>query len=428
MIEDNLFILLLITFATGIVQYTLVRHQVVSIADPLIFFIVTSAFSLALGCFAIDDPWLLARIFAYFTCFYAGFRLASGRSQCPLPLLQLHGDIRHFREIVILCSLVFLGFNTIMWIKEGIILLSDAPSLQKSEAFQGGLGFIRRFNWSVGVFVLIASLYWWLWERSAMSAFVMTIVALTAMTSGGKSALLPAVFAIGLFFTKPFGTLRKRNDTARQRLIIPLVLGIALIPVAIVLISEQGTVQGAFETFVVRMFYFGDVLLYWGQEKVRSEFADLGLLDYLCDTFGSILGMFRLMDYLIPIGNQFVRSTLPVGSDFSESLGPNLPFYTRGELYFGPVFATLHAIIIGFIFGGLRRLFLAYHGSSLLIYSLLSHLVIISGTLPVEEGLAVGQIFDLAIFFLPIYAASCVSIFFKIKLLEFKLRAEQPLL
>ena len=123
MIDDNLIMLLLAFTATGAVQYTLVRQRVASIADPLFFFVMASAFSLALGCFAVDDSWLLARIFLYFACFYAGFLLVSGPSQRPLPPLQMHGNVQHFRAIVIVCVLVYLGFNTFMWMKSGVILL-----------------------------------------------------------------------------------------------------------------------------------------------------------------------------------------------------------------------------------------------------------------------------------------------------------------
>jgi hypothetical protein len=159
----------------------------------------------------------------------------------------------------------------------------------------------------------------------------------------------------------------------------------------------------AFNAFVTRLFYFGDILLYWGQENVRREFAGLGFSDYLKDTFGSILGALRLMDYGTPIGNQFVKSTLPYGTEFSDSLGPNLQFYVRGELYLGIVLAPLHASAIGFLFGRVRRYFIMYRGRSLLRYSLLAYSVIMSLTLMSEEGLAIGQIFDFMIFFGPIY-------------------------
>lgn len=404
MIEDNLIILLFAFAATAVVQYALVRQRVASIADPLLFFVLTSSFSLALGCLVVDDSWLLTRIFIYFACFYAGCLLVTGPSQRPFPPLQMHGDIQHFRVIVIVCSLVYLGFNTVMWMKSGLILLADDPSLQKSEAYADGFGLIRRYNWSVGVFVMIASLYWWLWERTTLAVLFLMLSVLITITGGGKGALLPAIFAVGLFIANPFVSAQLHNDAPRLRRIIPVLLGFTLIPVAIVLLAEQGSVKGALDAFVVRLFYFGDVLLYWGQETVRSEFTELGPVDYLRDTFGSVLGALRLTDYGIPIGNQFVRSTLPVGADFPESLGPNLPFYVRGELYLGAVFAPLHAFIIGVIFGYLRRLFVIYRGHSLLTYSLLSFAVVLSLTLPTEEGLAVGQAFDFVIFFLPIYA------------------------
>lgn len=404
MIEDNLIVLLFTFATTAVVQYALVRQRVFSIADPLLFFVVTSAFSLALGYLAVDDSWLLARLFVYFACFYAGFLLAAGPSQRLLPPLQMHGNIQHFRVIVVVCGLIYLGFNTFMWMKSGVILLSDAPSLQKSEAYAEGYGLIRRYNWSVGVFVLIASLYWWLWERTALAVVFVTVSVLITITGGGKGALLPAIFAIGLFIAKPFVSAQLHNDAPRLRRIIPILLGFASIPVAIVLITEHGSVKGAFDAFVIRLFSFGDVLLYWGQETVRSDFSGLGPLDYLRDTFGSVIGALRLADYGIPMGNQLVRSTLPVGTDFPESLGPNLPFYVRGELYFGAIFAPLHSFIIGVIFGYLRRLFLTYRGHSLLMYSLLSFAVVMSLALPTEEGLAVGQVFDFVIFFFPIYA------------------------
>ncbi|WP_291475179.1 hypothetical protein [Acidovorax sp.] len=254
MIEDNLIILLFAFAATGVVQYALVRQQVASIADPLLFFVVTSAFSLALGCLAVDDSWLLARLFVYFICFYAGFLLASGPSQRLLPPLQMHGDIRHFRAIVIVCGFVYLGLNTFMWMKSGVILLSDAPSLQKSEAYADGYGLIRRYNWSVGVFVLIASLYWWLWERTALAVIFVTVSVLIAITGGGKGALLPSIFAVGLFIAKPFVSAQLCNDAPRLRRIIPILLSFASIPVAIILITEHGTVRDAFDAFVIRLF------------------------------------------------------------------------------------------------------------------------------------------------------------------------------
>src|SRR5690606_11022991 len=88
--------------------------------------------------------------------------------------------------------------------------------------------------------------------------------------------------------------------------------------------------------------------------------------------------------------------------------GPNLPFYVRGELYLGSLVAPLHAFVIGWIFGRVRRLFVRYQGTSLLSYSLLAFAVVLSATLPIEEGLAVGKAFDFLVLFVPIYIFSSI--------------------
>lgn len=409
MIEDNLALLLLAVATTGAIQYGLVRRQVANIADPLIYLISTFAFSFALGCFAVDDSWLLARIFLYFACFYAGFLVISRPSRRSLPPLQVRRNLRCFRAVVVVCGLVYLGLNAVMWIKSGAVLFSGVPSTEKSEAYASGYGYIRRFNWSVGVFALIASLYWWIFERTAIALLFVVLSMLITIVGGGKGALLPALFAGGLFISKPFVTASSNVAPSCFHRVLLILIGLALIPVAAVLIVENGSIEGALDAFVIRLFYYGDVLLYWGRAAVRIEFSGLGPLDFLYDTFGSILGALRLIDYRIPIGNQFVRSTLPFGAVLSESVGPNLPFYVRGELYFGPFFAPLHAFVIGVIMGRLRRMFLSYCGHSLMMYSLLSFAVILSVTLPADEGLAIRRAFDFIIYFVPIYVTvSCI--------------------
>lgn len=410
MTDDNFVAMVLVFFAATAVQYFLVRKHLESIVDPLFLFVLISAFSLALGTFVSDDPWLVVRIYGYFSMFYAGFLAATGKAQRGQPILLLDADMRQFQAIVLGCAIVYFAVNVMIWLNSGVILFADDPSLQKSEAYAGGLGIVRRFNWGVGVFTVIASTYWVLWERRVLSILTVIFVILIAITSGGKSALLPAIFAVGLYLARPFASLDRTDHTSQLRSLVPLLLGIALIPAVIVLVIENETLKGAFDAFVVRLFYFGDVLLYWGQDAVRSEFASLGPIDYLNNTFNSVLGGLRLTPYEIPMGNQFVRSTLPVGADFSESLGPNLPFYVRGELYFGIILAPLYSFCVGALVGRLRMSFIRYCGQSLLSYSLLAFVVITSFTLPIEEGLAVSQFFDFAFLFIPLYGIATLLI------------------
>lgn len=143
------------------------------------------------------------------------------------------------------------------------------------------------------------------------------------------------IFALGLYFVSPFKTAAACNrEPTRWMLIVAAFL--AILPVAAVFAIENSADQSPVDALFVRLFFYGDILLYWGQADLRANFGQLGPVEYVRDSFGSLLGMFRLIDYSTPIGNQFVQYFLPANSDFSEELGPNLPFYVRGELYFGP--------------------------------------------------------------------------------------------
>lgn len=401
-IDDHLGAMLTAVLVTALGQFWLIRRYINNIADPLVFFALTSAFSLGLGSYATGSPALYARILLYFGFFYIGF-FTSVRKALPTTVpLELHTGGRHFKTVVVVSCLIFLLSNVIIWAQSGAIVFADDPSVQKSAAYEGGLGFVRRINWGLGVFALIATVYWWLWERSLGSLIWVLITVLTSFTGGGKSALLPLIFALGLFFLNPFRPANRRHQLPSRRLLIGALL-LGVVPVATVLLIEGDSTQAALDALLVRLFFSGDILLYWGQPDLRAHFSNLGVVDYFRDSLGSILGMLRLTGYNTPIGNQFVQYSLPAGFDFSESLGPNLPFYVRGELYFGPWIAPIHALVIGYIFGQIRVLFVRYSGDNPLHYSLAAFAVCLSVALPVEEGLAIGQVADFFLIFGPIY-------------------------
>lgn len=401
MINDNIIYLLFIFTFALFAQFLLIRRYVNNIADPMIYFIVISAFSLALASLVIDDIQLLLRINFYFVCLYLGFRVANGALKISATPVKMSSNIHHFKSVVIVCCLIYLSANILIWMNSGIILFSDDPNLQKSDAYSDGFGFIRRVNWGIGSFSLIATVYWWLWERSRLSKFFLALVVAISFTGGGKSALLPVISAFGLFFLKPFFSSKLSNKISNRGKVLTFSLGAALIPVIIILITQESSIGSAAEAFLLRLFYFGDILLYWTQDDLRAHFSTFSPMSYFRETFGSFLGMFRLIDYSSPIGNQLVQFSLPAGSIFSESLGPNLNFYVRGELYLGAWLAPFHAALIGWLFGYFRRIFVLYRGDSLLTYSLLSFAVVLSTSLPIDEGLVVGQALDFLLLFVP---------------------------
>lgn len=403
-IDQHLYTLLL-TFGVALaVQFVLLRRHINNIADPLVYFILVSAFSLSLAVYAVDSITTYIRIVFYFICFYLGFHFASGRSKYVTMPLELTIGRSRFRMVVIIGCLLFFCANLIMWMKSGVILFSPDPNVQKSEAYVGGFGIVRRINWGLGAFVLMAAFYWWLLERSIASLPWLCVALLTSITGGGKSALLPIIFAFGLYCRRPFlsSLNHYRQVSIRKMLLALLILG--TVPVALVLVKETDGMQTAFDALLIRLFYFGDILLYWGQPDLRMYFSHLGPMDYLHNAFGSIFGMLRLSDYNLPLGTQFVQYTLSADQNLSGSLGPNLPFYVSGELFFGPWVAPFHALAIGLIVGHIRSWFVCYYGHNPLRYSVSAFTVCVSITLAIDEGLAIAKLIDFLFAFSLVYA------------------------
>ena len=401
-IDEYLGIMTIGLVLAATLQLYLLRRQINNFADPLFYFVLTSAFSLGLGVHAVDSVELYVRIVFYFLCLYIGFFSAIGKPKIAAQPLVMHFGVGQFKSVVVIGGTLYLIANLAVWAKSGLIILSSDPTLYKSTSYDGGLGIVRRINWGLGSFVLIAATYWYLWERSKTALVWLGLAVLISISGGSKSALLPIIFAMGLYFLNPFSPASSGKKMPNPRSLVYAAL-FAIIPVVTVLLIEQGSLETAATALLQRLFFFGDILLYWGQPDLRAHFVYLGLLDYLRDSFGSILGMLRLIDYGIPMGNQFVQFTLPVGTDFSESLGPNLPFYVRGELYLGVWIAPVHAFVVGWILGRIRRIFAQYRGANLLHYTLAAFAIMLSTALPGEEVLAIGEAFDFMMIFTPIY-------------------------
>lgn len=402
-LNDNFYAMVAVFFIATIWQIYVLRRVLRSLADPLLFFAITSAFSLGLGVTVVDSESLYLRIVFYHIILYLGFFIGLGRHISDAPPLSIKVDLLKFKLTLIIGCILFLLSNLIVWLHSGIVIFSDDPSLYKSAAYEGGLGFVRRINWGFGVFALIATTYWYLFRRSKDALFWLCLVILLSVSGGSKSALLPLFFALGLYFINPFLPITPSVRVPSSKLIIYMLVLVA-VPVVIVFLIEQDSVASVFDAFVIRLFFYGDVLLYWGRSEIREHFMSFGFFDYLNDSFAGILGVLRIADYKLPVGNQFVQFSLPIGSTISEAVGPNLPFYVRGELYFGPWLAPLHSLFVGWIIGRVRRSFMQYRGSSILRYSLIAFFVYLSMVMPTEEGLAVSQFLDFAVVFIFVYA------------------------
>ena len=387
-----------------LLQLVWARRHIFGIFDPLFYFIVSSAFAITLSALTVDSELVLARVVSSFVFFWAGFSLTCRQAPLPLPARRiLVNDIEFFIRLVLVGAIAMLALNYLGWAARGVPLLSDNPSVEKVDGLTDGLGFIRRFNWGVGVFVLIGSLYWFLGKRSFASVAVLVTISVVIAQGGSKSALLPVLFAAGLYLTRPF-SLRKHEDFALPlRSALPVIALLAAFPVATVFLVENEGLEQAVTALSIRLLYFGDVMLYWGQEDVRNMFAKLGPLDYPAHLVNGVTGFLRVTGYDTPLGTRMVNATLDRFSELDSAIGPNTPFYVKGEMFFGPFAASIYAFSIGALYKWFRVRFFRYAGHSLTRYSALATLMTLTTALPIEDSLFIVQLFDFGVFFFLIY-------------------------
>lgn len=402
--------LLLYLLSALLVQCYWLRRHIFGVFDPLLYFVVSSAFAMTLAALTVDSPVVLWRVFMYFACFWAGFTVSCGKAPSPLPARTIHvGNIDFFVRLVLVGAAMMIILNAIGWISRGIPLLSDNPSLAKVDSLTGGLGFIRRFNWGVGVFVLIGSLFWFLATRSAVSFAVMVIVCFMTALGGSKASLLPILFAAGLYGTRPFESTKITDFSRQLRRAFPIIGLLVIVPVFAVLLVENEGWQQVLNSLAIRLLYFGDVMLYWGQQDVRNTFAGLGPLDYPGHLLNGVTGFLRITRYDMPLGTTMVNATLDRFAEFDSAIGPNTPFYVKGEVFFGAFAAPLYAFAVGALFKWFRVQFFRYRGHSLTRYSVLVTVIVLAGSLPIEDSLFVAQLFDFVVFFPLIYLITSCS-------------------
>lgn len=412
MTDLNYWILLVVLTSALLIQWLQIRKNVQSFFDPMVYFVVSTSFALTFSVLLVDDASTVYKTIFYFVSFWIGYRLV------PLRKIENNrAELMYFKVepiFTVLCLLsggVYFVLNFYAFSKTGIPLFSENPSLDKVESLTGGLGLVRRYNWGMGIFALAGMLYWWLGSRSRIAAVGVTIICVMSILGGGKSALLPLLFALGLFVHRPFLDQQGRDMSRTIKRMTPWLLAAAFFPVIVVLLREADDAANAAAAFATRLLYFGDSLYYWGNSDLRRHFhAIYGPLNYPEHVLGSLLGLARLAEYQTSIGSQFVQFSLKFGEELSTSLGPNTPFYVKGELFFGQFFAFLYCVSIGSVVGFIRLKFERQIFTSMTRYSLSATFVVIGMTLPTEDALFVGRIFDLLIFLMPIYIASKIVI------------------
>jgi hypothetical protein len=400
--------LLLVLTLTTFVHWFVLRRRLPSIVDPMTYVALVTTTAITLCYLMLGLSLNLLAITSLIAAFWTGLLVTWRRNAMrtsPHPLARTSTPHILIR-VVAVATLVFLAANTVFFASAGIPLLAESPTLAKVESYASGFGLVRRINWGLGVFVAFGLTYLLLLRARAWVVLAYAAVAVVLFLSASKSALLPLLLALMLLYHHPSVKTRLRITT-RQRLLFAALLVVAIGAALLVLLLEVGEGTQAINALLVRVLYSSDVMFYWLDPDVRQAFKHLDALDYFPALLNSVTGALRISDYTLPLGSQMVQISLNVNQEVSESLGPNVPFYVKGQIYFGAV-GALYAFLVGMAMGAIRSAFCRASPARPLRLCVLGTVVILSPALAIEDGLFMTVLFDFAAAFAIVLLLSMV--------------------
>jgi hypothetical protein len=110
----------------------------------------------------------------------------------------------------------------------------------------------------------------------------------------------------------------------------------------------------------------------------------------------------RIVPYSKPLGFRLIDAFMGGNSD---TFGPNVPFYVKGNIYFGYYGAFVYSFFLGGTIGFTRNLFyrmIRKSTSSILMILLILHLNLIIFGIAQDSQLFISKLFDTVMLSLPI--------------------------
>ncbi len=389
----------------------LFRKHIIHLLDPLFFFLVTQAFSIQLALMTISDTRLLFGFLASEIFFIAGFFSAAGT---PLKKIDRQQGI-FFKNVkgwqisvlkwyAIIATIVLIAGNLFLIKEKGIALFSDNPSEAKVNNFTEGtgLGIVRRMNSSLIYITALILIFLFVYKKQLRYAFLAFILIVFEGLSGSKSALLFFVFLSSFFFY--FKDLNKDSAVKKIRVGSYVILIVAaVLSIVIIISSGAGSLNNAVLGLGTRFLFYGDAMLYYYNPSSMHYFSDNNFISFLKDEFNSPLGLLRLAPYREPINFRLINYFY--NNPGNETYGPNVPFYIKGNIYFGFFGGLVYSFIIGSLVGVVRRLFYSVvrgRTSSIIISLLIIYLNLTIYSLPQDSPLFINKVTDVIFLSLPL--------------------------
>lgn len=425
MIEDfnQLFIILFQTIIIFIVLFLIYRKRIFSFFDPLLFYLITQAFSIELGIIQITDigylsSFLLCQLFfaVGFNCFSKNIYKNSIIDDSELSFIGT--EYKFWVYFTVFGFLVIVIANLYLFYVQGIILFSDDPTVGKVSAFEGGggIGAVRRINWGLLNIVNLSALFIYIKTRNKLFLFILIVLVLIAVSGGSKSSLL--IYVVILAF---LGLFKSINQTeifgSIDKFKIPFIifgLGLSIFIIGANTTSFGDSVLG----LGIRFLYFGDIIFYYYNADSVAHFQQLGLLDFLNYELNPFFGILRITPYLSPLSFDMVNYSFSHGEVLDVVTGPNLPYYVKGHIFFGRFGALIYSFSVGLLIALIRNsLFKKQYSYTMYILLIYLNLNILS--FAQDSALMLSILFDTFIFSLiPIFLSLILIYSPKIKIIN----------
>lgn len=399
---DDLFLILFQTILIFGVLFSIYKKQIFSFFDPLLFYILTQAFSIELGILQISDLGYLAS-FLFCQLFFAiGFNFVakSIRNNNVIDdsaLLFGQNEYKFWVYFAVFGFIIVVFANLYLISVQGVILFSDDPTSGKVAAFEGGggIGAVRRINWGLLNLVNLAVIFIYVKTHNRFFLVMLLILVLIAVSGGAKSSLL--VYIVLLAFLGQFKSINKTNTfKAIEKVKIPLLgVGIAL---SIFIIGANA--EGLGDSVLglgIRFLYFGDILFYYYNKDAVTHFQQLDLIDFLNYELNPFLGIFRIVPYLPPLSFEMVKYSFMKGEVLDVVTGPNLPYYVKGHIFFGKFGGLIYSFLVGSFIALARNLLFTKH-NSYTMYLLIIFINLNVFSFAQDSTLTMSVLFDTIVF------------------------------
>lgn len=390
----------------------LIKNYIRSITEPIVFIIFTQSFSLGLVFiqnnfnayfFLILFNYIIL-ISSFYIFYYSLLSNKKNTSKIAVNYVNVNQSFLNIKVFAIIASLLLIIFNLKHIYTTGAAIFSDNISEAKTTNFNDGGGIIRRLNWSLLYFVIMINFFIFYHLKVKLFKLLFFSLIILQILGGNKGALVSVIFLLSsMMVNKTF------NDSLSYfNRKIKIYLPISIFFAIFILFLSSDTLEKAFDHFIIRLLYFGDVNIYLSDDNVINYFNNWGVKEFIDYLFNSFTGMIGLVSYNQPIGTIMVSIYNGGNLNFSANLGPNLPYYATGIIFFGTYGSFILSFLIGFFLAYIKFRCEEYNGNNIWGLFIFSYLYFMMYTLTQDPIAFFGRIFDSIILITPILIISII--------------------